>query len=112
MEAVEAVSIGLAQDPLDLHVQGVARRRPIPGVHLEILRHGLDTLPENLKQRRIRGLGGHHRTWQQHHAMPSRHAAILRRRRSQGVEEAALRRRALPVAEITSLVAAPLTITW
>ena len=32
------------------------------------------------------GLGGHHRTWQQHHAMPSRHAAILRRRRSQGVE--------------------------
>jgi hypothetical protein len=37
MEAVEAVTVGLAQDPLDFRVETEVRRGLIPGVNLEIV---------------------------------------------------------------------------
>src|SRR5438876_7769558 len=69
MEAVEAVGIGLTQDPLHFQIETEILRRLIRGVHLEILRDRIDALPQHLKQRCIRGLGRQHRTRQQHDAM-------------------------------------------
>ena len=57
MEAVEAVSVRFADDSLGFQAQAVVRRRPIFRVQLEILRHGLDTLAENVEQGRVRRFG-------------------------------------------------------
>jgi len=57
MEPIEAMSIGLAQDPLDLRTEAVVRRGSISGVHLEILHGRIHALPEHLKQRRVGGIG-------------------------------------------------------
>jgi hypothetical protein len=57
MEPIEAMSIGLAHDPLDLRTEAVIRRESIAGVHLEILHGRIHALPENLKQRRVSGIG-------------------------------------------------------
>jgi hypothetical protein len=45
MEAVEAVSVGLAQDPLDFRVETEVRRGLISGVNLEILYGPIDAPP-------------------------------------------------------------------
>ena len=39
MEAIEAVRIGLAHDPVHLVAEVVVLRRPILCVHLEVFRH-------------------------------------------------------------------------
>jgi hypothetical protein len=74
---IESVSICLAQDPGGLDAEVEPGGRLIVRVHLEILCDGIGALPEHLKQRRIRGLRGQDRAWQQNDPMPSRHAAIL-----------------------------------
>ena len=77
VEAVEAASMGCAQDSLHFQIETVVRGRPIPGVNLEILRDRIDALPQYLKQRRIRGLRRQDRARQQDDVMASRQAAIL-----------------------------------
>jgi len=77
MEAVEAVNIRHTQDPLHFQIETEVRRRPIPGVNLEILCDRIDALAQYLKQRRIRGLRRQDRARQQDDVMASRQAAIL-----------------------------------
>ena len=74
MKTVEAVNICLSDNPLHLDAEVELRRRPFPGVHLQILRSRVDTLAENLKQRRVCGLCRQYPAWQQHDAIASRHA--------------------------------------
>ena len=47
MEPSEAVSVSHAQDPVDLDAEVVVRRRPVPRVHLEVLRDRVHALTEH-----------------------------------------------------------------
>src|SRR5438552_1292593 len=76
MEAVEAVSVSLAHDPLHLDIETEVRRRLVPGVNLEILCDRVDALPEYLKQPRICGLRRQYPTRQQHDALRALRAAV------------------------------------
>ena len=66
VEPLEAMRIGLAQDPRALHAEVVVRRRPFRGVDLEILRDRINALPEHLKQRGVGRFGRQHSTGQEH----------------------------------------------
>ncbi len=76
MEAVEAVGISLACDPLHFQIETEVRRRLIRRVDLEVLRDRIDALTKHLQQRRMRGLRRQYPTRQQHYAVTTRRARI------------------------------------
>jgi hypothetical protein len=64
VELVEAGIVGHPADPLDLGFEAVPRRRDgLAGIHLEILRTGIDVVAEFRKERLVGGLGGKDATW-------------------------------------------------
>ena len=74
MEAVEAMSICLAQDPFHFRIETEVPRWLLSGIHLELLRDRIDALAQNLKQRRKRQLSRQYHAGQQHDPMTSRGA--------------------------------------
>ena len=73
VEPIEAVIIGLAQDPRYLHAEAVVLRRPIFRVHLEVLRDRIHALPEHPKQCGVGRLDRQHSTGQEHDGIRGLH---------------------------------------
>ena len=66
MERAEPRLVGDPHDAFDLGFEGIAGRRDrVPGVHLEVLRPGIDTAAELDEQGLVRRAGGQHRAREQ-----------------------------------------------
>jgi hypothetical protein len=66
VEPVEAASVGFTQNPTGLGREAVVGRWLIAGVDLEILRKRVHPVAEDTEQLRVRRLGGHDTSRQQH----------------------------------------------
>src|SRR5262245_54327206 len=94
VEPVEAVTIGLSQNPLHLHVEAVVCRRLIPGIHLQVLRDRINPIPEHLEECCVGWFCWENHTGQQHDMVTTCHGLDRRpSRRDALLDECSLPRR-------------------